>query len=70
MPAYKSQIDLPDNRRSGLNEAIHLLSNVEGIAFRYFTDVDVVRHPLVQKIIKAYESAKQDRLDRPDRPPR
>ena len=50
-----TQIDLPDNRRSGLTEAISLLSNVEGIAFRYFTDVDVVRHPLVQKIIKAYE---------------
>jgi phosphate starvation-inducible PhoH-like protein len=54
-----TQIDLPDNRRSGLNEAIHLLSNVEGIAFRYFTDVDVVRHPLVQKIIKAYDAAKK-----------
>jgi phosphate starvation-inducible PhoH-like protein len=54
-----TQIDLPDNRRSGLTEAINLLSNVEGIAFRYFTEVDVVRHPLVQKIIKAYESAKK-----------
>jgi phosphate starvation-inducible PhoH-like protein len=54
-----TQIDLPDNRRSGLNEAISLLSNVEGIAFRYFTDVDVVRHPLVQKIIKAYDAAKR-----------
>jgi phosphate starvation-inducible PhoH-like protein len=54
-----TQIDLPDNRRSGLTEAINLLSNVEGIAFRYFTEVDVVRHPLVQKIIKAYENAKK-----------
>jgi phosphate starvation-inducible PhoH-like protein len=54
-----TQIDLPDNRRSGLTEAINLLSNVDGIAFRYFTDVDVVRHPLVQKIIKAYEAAKR-----------
>jgi phosphate starvation-inducible PhoH-like protein len=51
-----TQIDLPDNRRSGLNEAVSLLSGVEGIAFRYFTDVDVVRHPLVQKIIKAYDA--------------
>jgi phosphate starvation-inducible PhoH-like protein len=59
-----TQIDLPDNRRSGLTEAINLLSNVEGIAFRYFTEVDVVRHPLVQKIIKAYDNAKVDR-DRP-----
>jgi phosphate starvation-inducible protein PhoH and related proteins len=56
-----TQIDLPENRRSGLNEAISLLSNVDGIAFRYFTDVDVVRHPLVQKIIKAYEAAKIER---------
>jgi phosphate starvation-inducible PhoH-like protein len=50
-----TQIDLPDNRRSGLNEAVALLSGIEGIAFRYFTEVDVVRHPLVQQIIKAYE---------------
>ena len=51
-----TQIDLPDNRRSGLNEAVALLSGIEGIAFRYFTEVDVVRHPLVQKIIKAYDA--------------
>ena len=59
-----TQIDLPDNRRSGLTEAVTLLSNVDGIAFRYFTEVDVVRHPLVQKIIKAYDGAKVER-DRP-----
>jgi phosphate starvation-inducible PhoH-like protein len=53
-----TQIDLPENRRSGLTEAIHLLSNIPGIAFRYFTEVDVVRHPLVQEIIKAYEAGK------------
>ena len=53
-----TQIDLPDNRRSGLNEAIALLSDIPGISFRYFTDVDVVRHPLVQQIIKAYDAAK------------
>ena len=53
-----TQIDLPDNRRSGLNEAIALLSSIPGIAFRYFTEVDVVRHPLVQQIIKAYDAAK------------
>ena len=56
-----TQIDLPDNRRSGLNDAINLLSNIPGIAFRYFTEVDVVRHPLVQEIIKAYDVAKADR---------
>jgi len=53
-----TQIDLPENRRSGLNEAIALLSNIPGIAFRYFTEVDVVRHPLVQQIIKAYDNAR------------
>jgi phosphate starvation-inducible PhoH-like protein len=51
-----TQIDLPENRRSGLTEAIHLLGNIPGIAFRYFTEVDVVRHPLVQEIIKAYDA--------------
>jgi phosphate starvation-inducible PhoH-like protein len=54
-----TQIDLPENRRSGLTEAIHLLSNISGIAFRYFTEVDVVRHPLVQQIIKAYDNQKK-----------
>jgi phosphate starvation-inducible PhoH-like protein len=56
-----TQIDLPENRRSGLTEAITLLSSIPGIAFRYFTEVDVVRHPLVQEIIKAYDVAKPDR---------
>jgi phosphate starvation-inducible PhoH-like protein len=50
-----TQIDLPDRRRSGLTEAEGLLREVEGIDFCYFTDVDVVRHPLVAKIIRAYE---------------
>jgi phosphate starvation-inducible protein PhoH and related proteins len=50
-----TQIDLPENRRSGLTEAAHLLAGIEGLAFCYFTEVDVVRHPLVQEIIKAYE---------------
>ena len=62
-----TQIDLPDNRRSGLTEAITLLSNVEGIAFRYFTEVDVVRHPLVQKIIRAYDQAQPKRPADPQR---
>src|SRR6185503_6833663 len=56
-----TQIDLPDNRRSGLTEAINLLSGIQGIAFRYFTEVDVVRHPLVQQIIKAYDANKPSR---------
>jgi phosphate starvation-inducible PhoH-like protein len=52
-----TQIDLPDNRKSGLREAEALLKGIEGISFCYFTDVDVVRHPLVQQIIKAYDIA-------------
>jgi phosphate starvation-inducible PhoH-like protein len=51
-----TQIDLPTGKRSGLIEAERILSGVEGIDFVYFTDKDVVRHRLVQQIIKAYES--------------
>lgn len=51
-----TQIDLPTGRRSGLVEAERVLSGVEGIEFVYFTDKDVVRHRLVQMIIRAYES--------------
>jgi phosphate starvation-inducible protein PhoH and related proteins len=51
-----TQIDLPTGKRSGLIEAERVLSKVEGIEFIYFTDKDVVRHRLVQMIIKAYEA--------------
>ncbi len=50
-----TQIDLPDSRRSGLIEAIEVVSNVEGIAMVHFDERDVVRHSLVQRIIKAYD---------------
>lgn len=50
-----TQIDLPDKRSSGLVEVQGLLKGIKGIKFVYFTEKDVVRHPLVQKIIKAYE---------------
>jgi len=50
-----TQIDLPPGKRSGLVEARELLSGIEGIEFIYFTERDVVRHPLVKSIIKAYE---------------
>ncbi len=50
-----TQIDLPDGKRSGLKEAIKILGGIEGIEFCYFSHKDVVRHPLVQKIIQAYE---------------
>ncbi|MEO6393083.1 MAG: PhoH family protein [Pyrinomonadaceae bacterium] len=51
-----TQIDLPQGKRSGLVEAERVLEGVEGIEFCYFTDKDVVRHKLVQMIIKAYEN--------------
>ncbi len=50
-----TQIDLPDGKKSGLRDVIHVLKNIDDIAFCYFTERDVVRHRLVQKIIKAYE---------------
>jgi phosphate starvation-inducible PhoH-like protein len=50
-----TQVDLPTGKRSGLIEAQRILSKLEGIEFVYFTDKDVVRHKLVQLIIRAYE---------------
>jgi phosphate starvation-inducible PhoH-like protein len=50
-----TQTDLPSGRVSGLNEALSILDGVEGIRFSFFTEIDVVRHPIVQEIIKAYE---------------
>jgi phosphate starvation-inducible PhoH-like protein len=50
-----TQIDLPDGKRSGLIEASKILKNIDNISINYFTELDVVRHRLVQKIIKAYE---------------
>ena len=54
-----TQIDLPNPKKSGLVEAINLLKGVEGIQFCHFEDVDVVRHTLVQRIIRAYEGKSQ-----------
>jgi phosphate starvation-inducible PhoH-like protein len=51
-----TQIDLPNARMSGLVEALKIVRNVEGIGFIYFDDKDVVRHKLVQQIVKAYEA--------------
>jgi phosphate starvation-inducible PhoH-like protein len=53
-----TQIDLPGSVRSGLIEAERILKNINGIGFSHFSDSDVVRHPLVQEIIKAYEGRK------------
>ena len=51
-----TQIDLPAGKRSGLLEAIDVVSGIRGIEFVYFNEKDVVRHSLVQRIIKAYEN--------------
>ncbi|MFN7571055.1 MAG: PhoH family protein [Betaproteobacteria bacterium] len=54
-----TQIDLPRGTASGLIEAQHVLADVRGIALTYFTAADVVRHPLVARIVEAYERAEQ-----------
>lgn len=51
-----TQIDLPGGKRSGLVEVTEVLKGVEGVAFIHFDDTDVVRHSLVQRIVRAYES--------------
>jgi hypothetical protein len=53
-----TQIDLPNARRSGLLEAADVLKRVEGLAFVHFDEADVVRHQLVQRIIRAYDEHK------------
>jgi phosphate starvation-inducible protein PhoH and related proteins len=54
-----TQIDLPNPKKSGLFDALRVLDGVEGIRFCHFEDVDVVRHALVQRIVRAYDSYKQ-----------
>ena len=56
----RTQIDLGKGRKSGLISASHILRDVKGIEFMNFTSIDVVRHPLVQRIIDAYE--KEDKI--------
>jgi phosphate starvation-inducible PhoH-like protein len=58
-----TQVDLPSGRASGLIEAKQILAGTEGIAFCTFTELDVVRHPLVQEIIRAYEARDARRSD-------
>jgi phosphate starvation-inducible PhoH-like protein len=50
-----TQVDLPRQQRSGLRHAIEVLRGVDGVAFTFFNALDVVRHPLVQRIVQAYE---------------
>lgn len=54
-----TQVDLPEKTRSGLVDALHILKGIDGIAQVYLTEKDVVRHRLVQQIVKAYERAAQ-----------
>ena len=54
-----TQIDLPRDKQSGLLNAIDVLDDVPGIAFTHFSDVDVVRHPIVQAIVRAYQQASE-----------
>lgn len=56
-----TQIDLPRDKKSGLRDAEIVLKNVEGIEFVYLDERDVVRHPLVQRIVKAYERKTMER---------
>jgi phosphate starvation-inducible PhoH-like protein len=51
-----TQIDLPDDQQSGLKNAMQILDDVDGIGFTLFSPKDVVRHPLVRRIVEAYES--------------
>jgi phosphate starvation-inducible PhoH-like protein len=55
-----TQVDLPSDRVSGLIEIKDILCNIAGIAFVYFNETDVVRHRLVQEIIKAYDRHQPD----------
>jgi len=57
-----SQIDLPKTQKSGLKDAIEVLKGIEGISFTFFGAKDVVRHPLVARIVEAYD-AREGRLD-------
>ena len=56
-----TQIDLPRDKKSGLRDAERVLRGIEGIDFMYLSDADVVRHPLVQRIVKAYEEKNAER---------
>ncbi|HEX5125980.1 MAG TPA: PhoH family protein [Rhodocyclaceae bacterium] len=58
-----TQVDLPRGHKSGLIDAAHILNDVRGIAFTHFLKEDVVRHPLVGRIVEAYERAAQNAAD-------
>jgi phosphate starvation-inducible PhoH-like protein len=59
-----TQTDLPRGQRSGLRDALELVRDIRGIGTVQFTDVDVVRHPLVAALIRAYDARDRDRFER------
>jgi len=64
-----TQVDLPAGARSGLTDAVETLGGVEGIATVRFTEADVVRHPLVTRMVRAYEGQDRKRAAGPDGAP-
>jgi phosphate starvation-inducible PhoH-like protein len=62
-----TQIDLPDGKNSGLKEALRVLRDVEGIAQCFLTDKDVVRHELVQRIVKAYAKYEETKKEKQEK---
>jgi phosphate starvation-inducible PhoH-like protein len=62
-----TQVDLPSGRGSGLVEVQKILHAVEGVSFCHFSEVDVVRHPLVQEVVRAYDAYEAERRERAER---
>ena len=60
-----TQADLPDSNTSGLRHSLKILKKIEAIGFTHFSSVDVVRHPLVQAIVEAYDKHENGAKDRP-----
>jgi phosphate starvation-inducible PhoH-like protein len=58
-----TQVDLPNGKQSGLRHVIDILNNQTGISFTFFKSKDVVRHPLVARILDAYEEHEQNQID-------
>lgn len=63
-----TQIDLPHSQRSGLKDACEVLSGIPGISFVRFSEKDIVRHPLVERIVRAYDAPSAPKVD-PSQPP-
>ena len=64
-----SQIDLPKGTQSGLIHATEVLEDIQGITFTEFGNKDVVRHPLVQRVVSAYDSYEKNASQRPGKAP-